>query len=448
MAGYAYGWPPSFLEWNWLFWATGVWQDHLDRGAARGPDLWDTAGVYRISPDALAFTVGGPLAQRPVKGAVFIVGGERLDLSATGADAPVFTFTPSATNYIWARFRQDGSRSAYPQVVVNTTGVSPGTGYVCVSEQTTNVTQITGATEPGSVTYNALTWSAISHKFKRGVQIDAVGDTNALYLTDGDSSMVPTLVIAHGNASYSHTLVSADQNSGGTAFSASATGPGGVGFGSYVTSQAAGFQVYCDGNGTAGAFIDTGSQSWALAITPSSLDPVHNGASVYGASMRIWASPSLTSNLTWMNSAGAQYFPWAALQAPTRYDSGALADATIVNGAANASVGVSAAQTFVQGCKYLIMLDVPVSTASAPNFNVTLTILVNGVADTYWNNRAFTPPNLTTADPRPWLHTTIYYTHTTATTAAATVLIRVNHSAGVGSITYRAPRIQIAGGMP
>ena len=119
----------------------------------------------------------------------------------------------------------------------------------------------------------------------------------------------------------------------------------------------------------------------------------------------------------------------------------------MVNGAANVTIATSAQQTLIQGCRYLVMLDIGASTAAAPNFAVTVTVLINGVADAYWNNRSFTPRGLD-ANTGPWLSTRIYYNHTAADTTTATVVVRVSHAAGVGSINYRAPRIQIVGGIP
>lgn len=452
-AGYPYGYTPPYSEWNWLFWACGQWQVHLDRSAMLATDLWDVSRIYRLTSGFLSFTVGGPLAQRPSTGAVYAVNGERLDLSPTGANAPVYTFTASTSNYIFARQRTDNSRSAYPETAINTTGVAPA-GYSAdyLVRVDTNVTQVTAIVEGAAIQQRTAGWGGgvNHHEFQATMALIPPAGTTAttLQVQSSEPGIAPVVYVVHQDLAAFQSLVQGDANDTGTVFVGSVAGAGGAVATFSVGDDATGCYIYCSGTGAAGLHIEAGLENWALCFTPSALDPPHDAGSPYGNTVRVWGSSAFTPGLVWKNPSGDTYYPWASLQGATRYDSGNLGDSgAVAAGAANITIATSTQQTFVQGCRYLIMLDCGASTTSAPNFTSSLTVLINGSADTYWNARSFTP-NVSDANPRPWLQTCIFYNHTAATTTTATVVIRVTHGAGVGNINYRAPRIQIMGGVP
>lgn len=153
---------------NWLFRGYHDWVRGFDEQALRGSDGLDTAVVQRLSANPLAWALGsglGPLA--PTSGAVYIVGGERVDLSdaPTAYAAAGQTFAPSTTNYVHVR-PQPALTGPLPSSTQGQILVSTNTseaGYGRVLDVLTDGTDITNITETAGVV-PGFKWS-LAHTF-------------------------------------------------------------------------------------------------------------------------------------------------------------------------------------------------------------------------------------------------------------------------------------------
>lgn len=141
---------------NWLFRQHGDWLKYTDARALHGADGLDPSVVQRVSSTQLDFPTGAGLQVAPSSGGVYIIGGERVDLSDapgtyTGVMAP--TFAPSTTNYVHARLMPDtGGMVTIGSVgdLLVSTNIAEA-GYSLILSVATDATDITATGEPGSL---------------------------------------------------------------------------------------------------------------------------------------------------------------------------------------------------------------------------------------------------------------------------------------------------------
>lgn len=141
---------------NWLFRQHGDWLKYTDARALHGADGLDPSVVQRVSSTQLDFPTGAGLQVAPSSGGVYIIGGERVDLSDapgtyTGVMAP--TFAPSTTNYVHVRLMPDtGGMVTIGSVgdLLVSTNIAEA-GYSLILSVATDATDITATGEPGSL---------------------------------------------------------------------------------------------------------------------------------------------------------------------------------------------------------------------------------------------------------------------------------------------------------
>jgi hypothetical protein len=153
LQGYGLGVVFPSSDGNWLFRQHGDWLKYTETRAIAGPDALNLSLVQRVSSTQLDFPTGAGLQVAPSSGGVYIIGGERIDLSTAatvyaGVMAP--TFAPSTTNYVHARLMPNTGGpvtiGSVGEILVSTNGSEAG--YSRILEVTTDATDITGTAEP------------------------------------------------------------------------------------------------------------------------------------------------------------------------------------------------------------------------------------------------------------------------------------------------------------
>lgn len=459
VTGYGFGAVPTHGDWNHQ---QGYLADTIaavDNTAMRSADMSDATQVVRLTPDSLLFTVGGPLAQRPVNGGVYMIGAERV--CAEDVDpitAPVYTFTANTTNYVWLRTPLSTSVLAYADRAITQVLVSPGAGFAHVRTVVCGPAVVISDTEPGTVSTRHK-WAARPHDFTDAATITPQGTATTLTvnqaLNSAEGLLVTPLtvgvvtagirVVTNTNslAALDHTLA---LGSGTTIAPTvkSTLGNNGSGLLAVATGGAA--------SGGASVVSRMAGKGYDLAMLPGGT-PVA-GAALAGH-LRMWADVSaLGGGLRWLDAAAGDIrLPFCGRDGLISVNGGfGSATGAIAQGATNQTLATIIAFQWRQNHTYIIWVGAePVSGATAANFTVTLAApTVNGVAITGTQFPALLG-SVAAPSPAgailPVIREFFVYTHTAAD-VSANLLIRVTHGAGtVGStITYNNVRVIMVGG--
>jgi hypothetical protein len=423
---------------NWLIGYGGDWAVHLDASRGSLIEEWDDRGFVSLVAGELTFLVGGALAQRPVTGGIYIGRKCRLDALVQGADAPVFTFTANATNHVY--MAPSTTRSAYPDVVINTTGISPGALYREVRTVTTG---------PATVTIDSPPVGQLQGWYIKGRQNITGQGTDTTFQVEIVDSANAGIIFSNVTALNVNTMVLWQPNDGQLS---SFTLPLGVGTaGHEVSLNNTGITAYrakslLNTVDNAAYEVDTPllGHTWAVAMKPHSAVP-GNGAN-FTAFTRLFSTIQTFSGGFRWRDAGASGYPWtphAHRGASTTAIRATSGDQTLAGAVAITTLHTSAAFELLTGHSYLIHVECEALASVTKAFLQTVTIDINGVADADWSTRQLNS-DTTTALSSPWISTTILYQHAAADTTGA-VRLRVAHSAGAGSVTYTRPRISVLG---
>lgn len=290
---------------NWLFRQHGDWLKYTETRALHGADGLDPSVVQRVSSTQLDFPTGAGLQVAPSSGGVYIIGGERVDLTDapgtyTGVMAP--TFAPSTTNYVHARLMPDTGGSvtigSVGDLLVSTNLAEAG--YSRILEVVTNGTDILGTAEPTALVVG-YDWTTNWHfafadavdftttgtlTFARGIGTGTAG-LNTLSLAPGDATVTALNVIGATAAdlvAVTQTGAGLALNVTGSATSTAAAITGGAGQAALLVAGGnnAAIAMQVLGSGTSPGFTASGGATSANAYGVRG-DAVHaDAAGVYG----------------------------------------------------------------------------------------------------------------------------------------------------------------------
>lgn len=458
-AGYAYGDKPAAKHWNWMRGVAGDWFDWQDRTALNTKDLFTSYSPNRVSPTALAFTLGGPLNQRPVTGGVYYVRRERADMSSITAppagNCPLYVFAPSATNYVWVRPRLDTSRSGYPEMVINQTGLEPNgeTSWACVYQNTTNLATVVTQQEHVSVQAGHYYGNGVlAITMTAGVAIAPAATWDAATLsiqTRQQTSGFPAIIVSP-DVGMSVTQLYIGSNVNQTSLAMQALGSVGYstpGIDVYTDTGGAALKVTGNGSDDAALYANMGATGWVIAAEKATVTQVpHDPAGEHANQFRMYISQAQTiaAGVRWLDGTGGgkEWIPWASPQGPV-LEYSQYADSLGHAGGANVNIINEANLHWRQFHRYDIRISAEALAAAGAVNTIAVTILVNGVVQGGWNAKQLR----VAADGfnHPWLHTSFVYTHAGADTNTGTLVVQVVVGAGVGVNGFLAPRVTTSG---
>ena len=449
-SGYPYGTAPPSKEWNWLHGHSGDWLGYLDNTAIRHSDLASSGVSMRLSATRLDFTVGGPLAQRPTAGGVYVIGAERVDLSATGLSAPVYSYAANATNYVWARSPLSVSRLGYGDTAITQVPVAPGSGYVHILTVTTGPLTVTVVTEPATVKLGHY-WRELSHQFQGDLTIAPLGTQTPLTVRPltgasegilaepGDVTFVGPLFRA---GSMNATGIGLDGFPSGSGLNMGALAK------AYCGDRGAGLFATVDGpfsSGMAAVVSRMLGQGFDLAFEPGGSAPTEQGNTT--GHLRVYTeNQTAGGGLRWLEpTAGEIRLPMVGRDGFIFASASAANTANLTNALGTSTLVQTANVTWRQNHTYLIWVAAETLTSSAPAFTVSFDVQVNGVS-ILPSGAILCQPDPQLNLENPWLGQLWVYTHAGADVSAVARL-RVTHGAvGAGSVSYRTPRILAFGG--
>lgn len=457
-SGWSIGEPPLAHHINWNHGVAGDWIDYLQRRALDSTEwIFDTGTANRVSTTALTFTIGGPLAQRPTVGGVYRIRKERCDATVvTAPDCPVYNFAATDTNYVWMRPRLDNSRSAYPDVLVTQSLVSPGPAYVLVWEGETDAATLISQTEYSTVrvyhdTGNSLPARVNTDSF---TIFPRVGSGSTALEIQTRQSFAPGVSI-NSEAGQTNTLLQINPQAGqecqrGSAVSADAGMPWEDDIAVYhatLGDGTRGFRATSSETDAAGFIADMGDESWVLAVVPATVTQVSPSTGPNDSRWRLYISSeaSVAGGVRWVDAAGAdrEWKPWASpggmyIAEQISADSGAIGSG------GGTAIATFSLLTLIQNHTYEICVQSEANATVNWVGTVAVTITVGGVTDAKWNARQLRPDPV--ALNRPWLHATLLYTHAGADTTTGQIIVSVAHGVSAGaSVNYIAPRVSIKG---
>lgn len=251
---------------NWLFRQHGDWLKYTDARALHGADGLDPSVVQRVSSTQLDFPTGAGLQVAPSSGGVYIIGGERVDLSDapgtyTGVMAP--TFAPSTTNYVHARLMPDTGGmvtiGSVGDLLVSTNAVEAG--YSRILEVVTNGSDILGTAEPTALVVG-YDWTTTWHfTFADAEDFTTTGTLTFARAIGSGIAGLNTLSLAPGDAT-----VRALSVSGATAADLVNVTQTGAGLAMNVTGSASSTAAAITGGAGQAALLVTGGNNSAVAM--------------------------------------------------------------------------------------------------------------------------------------------------------------------------------------
>lgn len=450
-SGYPYGTVPPAKEWNWLHGQAGDWLGYLDNTALRHSDLASSSVCMRLSTTRLDFALGGPLAQRPTSGGVYVIGAERVDLSATGLDAPVYTFAPNSTNYVWARSPLSVSRLGYGDTAITQVPVAPDSSYEHILTVTTGPLSVTVVSEPATVVLGHY-WRELSHQFQGDVTTAPLGTQTPLTIRPrtgasegaraepGDATFVKPLFHA-ANMNPTGVGLGGTPSGSGTNMGAlvqASCGDRGAGLLATVSDPFA--------SGAAAVVSRMNGQGFDLALEPGLTTPTEQGNTV--GHLRIYAeNHTAGGGLRWLDPfAGEIRMPMVGRDGFILANAMAASTPPFTTTLGTAVLVQTANVMWRQSHVYLIWVAAETVASLGQDFTVMFDVQVNGATILPGVMPILLQPNSQTTAENPWLGQLFVYTHTGADVSAVARL-RVTHGAvGVGGVSYRNPRIIVFGG--
>lgn len=449
-SGYPYGTVPPAKEWNWLHGQAGDWLGYLDNTALRHSDLASSSVCMRLSKLRLDFQIGGPLAQRPTSGGVYVIGAERVDLSATGPDAPVYTFAPNSTNYVWARPPLSVSRLGYGDTAITQVPVAPDSSYEHILTVTTGPLSVTVVSEPATVTL-AHRWAQLSHQFEGDLTVAPLGTQTPLTVRPLTGA-AEGVRAEPGDATFAMPLFHADgMNPTGVGLAGSPSGSG-SNMGALVQASCGdrGAGLLATANdplalGMATVVSRLNGQGFDLALQPGATAPTEQGNTV--GHLRIYAQNQTGGGgLRWLEPiAGEVRLPMVGRDGFILISATAPTTAFLDNTAGTFTLVQTSNVLWRQNHTYLIWAAAETIATVAPVFTVSFDIQVNG-ASILPSGPKTCHPNPQINEVYPWLGQLWVYTHLGADVVAA-ARVQVTHDAiGGGNVRYVTPRILVFGG--
>lgn len=440
LAGWGSNTPFAVAHANWSMGFLADWVQYLDiKSPALSDEFQRVVGAVLVTGTGLTFTLGGPLQQRPVTGGVYVIQQARIDASALAADAPFYTFAGNSINYVF--LGPPITRSAYPDVIINTTGVPPSPRHRVVRQVTTGAIMVTADTIPVSLLTG---YYRVGKQFITG----SLGSADTTLTVTCNASAAPGIWITSAAAA-TNTLMQFGPNVGQYSISTEPNGAGTPGFHVDLTNNSVmGYQAYSLAPSTdTAAFVQTvpfTSNSFGVALT--SLAAIPANGTQWDTYCRLFATIQTPSGgFRWRDGTGAAASAWtphAHRETTTIYTSQVSANVTL-----GGDVGpITLCARFVslrQRHVYHMAIDCEALATVGASIAQTVTVLIDGVPHPDWNARLLmaSPTGL----PQKWYSTLLLYYHTLADDATTNVLLQITHTVGVGTVTYIRPRIYIFG---
>lgn len=428
---------------TWLLGYFGDWSLHLDSATLQLTELCDTTGdVQRVLGPGLAFTVGGPLAQRPVQGAVYYGTAERIDATATGGDAPVFTFAANVVNYVWLRAKRGADRQAYPEYAVTTAVIPPGTNYVRVRNVTCNAVQVTADVESPNV-WQGFRWRGISHTYRAPVRIDS-GVAATQLTVEAPAGAVSPAVSINGQVLSTQSLMQCNPQPGQESVTLTALGSGVASVGVTLNTETAALRADSVSPEVQSAALyhntDPTAESWMLVANTQNVTPPN--AAPWTSKFRMCATLGTAGGLRWRDGTalGREWIPHAGRAG---MQVGATIAANAVLGQNTVTVICTHNVTLLQGHSYTFTVECDANAPAAVNYTQSVTIAVNGVAQAPWSAKSLNCIRDTL--DHLWLRATLEYTHVGADVNTTVTLSVTNGVGGAALITFIQPRIYSRG---